>query len=157
MHPPVTLRSSPRRGQGYGRPGPEAGFSLMEAIAATVIAVLAAMGLAYSFGIGRTNINRYEAARIAEATAQSRMEWLGDLWRTQAHSESLFVGVHPATANPLLYHGRAIGVEYWRVDPGPAGLPLNAGGGLLRITAVATWTMGALTDSIAYSRLIRQP
>ena len=46
--------------------GSESGFSLMEAIVATAIAVIAVLGLAYSFGQGRAMIGRYEISRAAQ-------------------------------------------------------------------------------------------
>src|SRR2546426_12733052 len=38
----------------------EQGFSLIEAVVATVIAALAVVGLAHTFGLGRAFINRFE-------------------------------------------------------------------------------------------------
>ena len=43
------------------------GFSLIEVLVALVIAVIAILGLAHTFGAGRGLINRYDTAREALA------------------------------------------------------------------------------------------
>lgn len=126
----------------------------MEAIVATVIAVIAALGLAYSFGIGRSNINRFEVARSADALAQSRMEALGVLAEGRPTSDSLHVGVHPATPNPFSYHGHVIGQETWRVEAAPLTVPAAIRANMVRVTASVAWTMGGLSDSVTYTRLV---
>ncbi len=129
------------------------GFSLMEAIVATVIAVLAAIGLAYTFGIGRGNINRFEAARLADARAQGRMEFLNVLMESQPASESLLVGVHPATPVPFYYHGLQVGTEYWRVDAAPDSVPAAVRGQMSLLTVEVAWSLGGLRDTARYSRV----
>src|SRR5437667_6718534 len=54
----------------------ERGFSLVEALTAATISVIAVMGLAYSFGVGRGLVDRYEVARAALGEAQSQLEAL---------------------------------------------------------------------------------
>src|SRR5437762_12387732 len=54
----------------------ERGFSLMEALTGATITVIAVLGLAYSFGVGRGLVNRYEVARAALGEAQSELEAL---------------------------------------------------------------------------------
>ena len=148
---------SPPRHRSRAGDGDVKGFSLLEAIVATVITVIAALGLAYTFGIGRSNINRFEVARIADAMAQSRIEFLGALALASPTSDSLELGLHPATPSPFLYHGNTVGIEYWRVDAAPTTLPLNIGGSLSRVTAIVSWTMGGLADSVTYTRLVPKP
>ena len=133
------------------------GFSLMEAIVATVIAVIAALGLAYTFGIGRANINRFEAAREADAIAQSTMENLSLLADASPASESLAVGSHPDSPPTFSYQGHAIGSEYWHVDRAPVTVPYPIRGKLFRVTTVVTWTMGGFPDSVTYNRLMSRP
>lgn len=55
----------------------ERGFSLIEVILATVIAVIAILGLAHSFASGRALVERYSVARAALGLAQQRLELLG--------------------------------------------------------------------------------
>lgn len=126
----------------------------MEAIVATVIAVIAALGLAYSFGIGRSNINRFEVARSADALAQSRMEALGVLAEGHPTSDSLHVGAHPSTPNTFAYHGRVIGQEYWRVEPAPLTVPAPIRANMVRVTTTVSWTLGGFADSVGYTRLV---
>ena len=54
----------------------ERGFSLMEALTGATVSVIAVLGLAYSFGVGRGLVNRYEVARAALGEAQSELEAL---------------------------------------------------------------------------------
>jgi len=55
----------------------ERGFSLAEALTGATISVIAVMGLAYSFGVGRGLVNRYEVARAARkpASRSPRCPW----------------------------------------------------------------------------------
>jgi hypothetical protein len=131
------------------------GFSLMEAIVATVIAVLAAIGLAYSFGVGRGNINRLEVARVADGRAQARMEFLGVLAQTRPGlGDSLTqVGVHPNPVLPFIANGDTIGSEYWRVDPAPASVPLSVRGNLTLVTVEVAYVLGGVADTARYGRI----
>lgn len=129
----------------------------MEAIVATVIAVIAALGLAYTFGIGRSNINRFELARSADAIAQSRMESLNLLLDTSPGSDSLAVGTHPNVPNVFAYHGAPLGVEYWRVDAAPVAVPSAIRGRMVALTTIVRWTWGGFDDSIAYTRVVDRP
>jgi hypothetical protein len=131
------------------------GFSLLEAIAATVIAVLAAIGLAYTFGIGRGNINRLEVARAAEGRAQARMEFLTVLAQTRPGlGDSLTqIGTHPSTAIPFDVAGQVVGSEYWRVEAAPPSIPANIRGNMTLVTVEVAYTLGGLADTSRYSRL----
>ena len=64
----------------------------MEVVVATVVAVVAVLALAYTFGTGRGLVNRYEAARVALAAAQRRMESLS---AGPVTSAELQMGPHP--------------------------------------------------------------
>ena len=48
----------------------------MEALTAATISVIAVLGLAYSFGVGRGMVNRYEVAHAALGEAQAQLEAL---------------------------------------------------------------------------------
>jgi type II secretory pathway pseudopilin PulG len=130
----------------------ERGFSLMEALVATVITVIAVIGLAHTFGMGRGFIDRFEVARSALAAAESRMEFLSAL---RSWSPELMIGDHPAIPNPFVFGNpaRTIGTETWRVewfdDPVTPGTIQD----LKRVTVVVRWTMAATADSVTFTRL----
>ena len=129
------------------------GFSLMEAVVATVIAVLAAIGLAYSFGIGRGNVNRFEAARMADSRAQGRMEYLSSVLASDPHSADLVAGTHPDTPIPFEVHGDLLGWEYWRVDTVPEAAPSTIRGQMALLTVEVAWQMAGTPDTARYQRL----
>lgn len=127
----------------------ERGFSLIEAITGTVIAILAVMGLAYSFGVGRGLIYRYEIARAATGVAQGRMEALSVVSLT---SPDLAFGTHPPL--PFAVSGAPAGTEYWTVtaydDPAVAGAT-----DMKLVTVVVRWSSDAGSDSVAFTRLFQ--
>lgn len=145
---------SPRPFPGRGAPlGAERGFSLIEVIVATVIAALAVIGLAHTFGLGRTFIQRFEVARVALGEVQLRLETLA----TRPSSDpDLAPGYHGPL--PFVVHGVTVGEEGWNVvwvddpadgtgaaDPDPHDLK--------RVTVTVTWTVGAVGDSLQLSRV----
>jgi hypothetical protein len=85
------------------------GFSLMEAVVATAIAVIAVLGLAHSFGMGRALIVRYELGRAALGVATRRMEAL-------AARSPLTLPAPSADSVAFVYKGNAIGMESWTVQ-----------------------------------------
>src|SRR5262245_9327375 len=131
----------------------ERGFSLMEALTGATISVIAVLGLAYSFGVGRGLVNRYEVARAALGEAQSQLEGLQLVHAANRSDPTLAFGyVSPST--PFLYEGSALGDSYWRVDPyNEPNLPGNAN--LKRVLVVVRWTRNAQTDSVTLVRLWR--
>lgn len=125
------------------------GLSLVEAIVGIVISIIAISSLAYSFGIGRSFIYRFDVSRRAMGVAQARMEHLGTMRLT---SDSLDFGTHPSTTVPFLYNGTAIGAESWTVETPPPATP--AANSLKLVTVRVTWTQTGSADSITYARLI---
>jgi hypothetical protein len=135
----------------------ERGFSLMEAIVATVIAVIAVLGLAYSFGQGRAMISRFQIARAALAAAQERMEILSV---TPATDSTLALG--PGNSPGL--HGRVFmigsqpsGVVQWSVtafdDPVDGLAPLDPSPlDLKQVTVTAQWTIGFNPGNVTLTR-----
>jgi hypothetical protein len=126
----------------------ERGFSLMEALTAATIAVVAVMGLAYSFGLGRGLVDRFETARAALGEAQSQIEALTLLPPSDA---TLAVGyVSPQT--PFRYDGVTLGTENWRVvgydDPF-----LSGAVDLKRVIVTVRWQQNTQTDSLSLERL----
>lgn len=128
------------------RPRTDRGFALTEVIVSAMIAVIAVLGLAYSFSIGRVQIDRFEVARAALAVAQQRMELLSV---KPGSASDLNIGQHAGSA--FVYDGAA-GGESWRVDwfddPGTTGTQ-----DLKRVTVRVAWTQGALSDTVQLSRL----
>jgi len=125
----------------------ENGFTLVEAMVAAVIAVLAAVGLAYSFGLGRSFINRFEVGRAALGVAQQRLEVLHTLPASAPEFDT------DSTHYRSFYHGGSpAGLESWEVtwynDP-----TTTRANDLKLVTVTVSWRIGALADSISLSRL----
>jgi hypothetical protein len=129
----------------------QAGFSLMEAMAATVIAVVAVLGLAYAFSIGRAFINSFEYRRVADAQAQGCMEWLGTL---RVNDPNLTLGTHGP--RPFVVNGRTLGTLQWRTSAA-TDTPVNVTTLLRQLTVTVRWRDGAFTDSVGYTRLVDAP
>lgn len=113
----------------------ERGVGLMEVVVATVIAVIAILALAYSFGMGRGLVNQYEVARIALAAAQRRMETLSTLPATSADFQ---IGV-PHTAE-VKVDELTVARESWTVvayDDRADGL--NGDLDLKQVTVTVSW------------------
>ena len=126
----------------------ERGFSLMEALTGATISVIAVLGLAYSFGVGRGLVNRYEVARAALGEAQSQLEALQLVSR--ADPTLAFGYVSPPT--PFRYEGAALGTSSWRVLPyDEPSLPGTRN--LKRVVVTVRWTSSAQSDSVSLERL----
>jgi type II secretory pathway pseudopilin PulG len=124
----------------------------MEVVVATVIAVIAVVALAYSFGAGRGLVNQYEVARIALAAAQRRMETLSSLPGTAA---DLQLGSHPLSGtDPVQVDGHTLARESWTVtaedDPADG---LHGDLDLKHVTVTVTWGRGSPSETIALTRL----
>jgi len=122
----------------------------MEAIIATVISVLAVLGLAYSFGLGRGFINRYEAARGADALASACMDSLGT-----AGADLHLGGPRPSPPIPVDYHGLTIGSASWVVSAPAGGTP--GANKLVEVVVTARWSLAGVADSVQYTRLFPAP
>lgn len=130
------------------------GFSLIEALTATVIAVIAVLGLAYTFGVGSGQVNRYAVARAALGAAESRMERLLHLEDTEPSSDSLAMNYSSATT-PFLHKGDAIGSLWWHVDPyDNPDLPDNPD--MRRLVVCVRWNT-SVPDSVQFSQLLPLP
>ena len=137
--------------EGAGQPR-ERGFSLIEAIVATLIATIAVIGLAYTFGLGRSFIDRFEVSRAALAAAQARMEALvaappGSLdLTTGAHNEDFAVD------------GLVFGQIHWDVgfrdDPADGLSPGDTNPRDLKlITVEVSYRQGTAADTLRLSKL----
>lgn len=126
----------------------ERGFSLMEALTAATIAVVAVLGLAHSFGVGRALVDRYEVARAALGEAQSQLEALTLL----APSDPALAVGYSSPPTPFRYEGATLGSSSWRVfaydEPSLTG-PSN----LRSVEMVVRWQQAGHPDSVALKRL----
>jgi hypothetical protein len=124
------------------------GFSLMEALTAATISVVAVLGLAHSFGVGRALVNRYEVARAALGEAQSQLE---ALTLVAPADPTLAIG-YTSPATPFRYEGATLGSSSWRVvaydEPNLTG-PSN----LRRVVMVVRWQQESRMDSVTLERL----
>ena len=138
-----------------GRPRrPEQGFSLIEALIATVIAVLAVVGLAYTFSVGRGQVNRYEVARAALGEAETQMERLLLIADTAPSFDSLAVGFRSPTF-PFAYRAATLGTVWWHVDPyDDPNLPDNPD--LRRLVVCVRWNT-VIPDSVQLQQLLPLP
>ena len=125
----------------------------MEVVVATVIAVIAVVALAYSFGNGRGLVNRFEIARMALAAAQRRIEMLS---AGPIVSPDLTLGRHPASGTlPVQVDGHVVVWEYWQVDAydDPANGTAAGSMDLKRVTVKVSWSQTEPADTMSLVRL----
>jgi len=135
----------------------ERGFSLMEAIVATVIAIIAILGLAYSFGQGRAMIGRFDTARSALAAAQGEMDLLA---ATLPNDSTLAIGPGNSTglhARDFVLAGQVVGAIRWSVTP--VDDPADGVGAadpnpfdLKQVVVTVLWTTGFNPGSVSLTR-----
>jgi prepilin-type N-terminal cleavage/methylation domain-containing protein len=135
------------------------GFSLIEVMAAALITVIAVLGLAYTFGVGRGLIDRYAVARGALAAAEERLERLTILSIRQPWHAELAVGPPDHGPFPRQLNGSPRGSESWavswvddRVDgTWPADSDTHD---YKRATVVIQWVHDGVQDHITLSRIL---
>ena len=124
------------------------GFSLMEALTGATISVIAVLGLAHTFGMGRALVDRYEVARVALSEAESQLE---ALTLRPTSDPTLAIG-YASPQTPFLYQGATLGSQNWRViaydEPHLAG-----SNDLKRVIMTVRWQQGSRTDSLSLDRL----
>lgn len=128
-----------------------------------VIAIVAVLGLAHSFGAGRALVDRYSTARAALAHAQGRLDSLAIL-ATPTHdpnSGDLTPGTHNvATPLPI---GKTIGSQWWVVAWVDDPVDGVAGGGdsnpqdYKRVTYYVAWDHGGIRDTVILTRTLFAP
>lgn len=137
-------------------PPAQGGFTLIEAIVATVIAVFAVIALAFTFSAGRGLVDRYAKARSGLAVAEQRMERLSILGFKDPGNSELTPGVHGPF--PRMLDGNGTGIEQWTVtwvnDPAD-----NAGGDAnpndyKQVVVEVRWISGSVQDKVQLSRVI---
>jgi hypothetical protein len=114
---------------------------------ALVIAVLAVMGMAQTFGTGRALINRFEVSRAALAATQERLEY----FKTLPSNAPEFSTTTPHSI-PFMHRGTPVGTVRWTVgwydDPATSSTR-----DLLKVTVTTQWTEASLSDSMSLTRL----
>jgi len=126
----------------------------MEVIIASIVATVAVLGLAYTFGMGRSFIDRFEIARLALSTAQARMEQLAV---TPSSDASLALGSHPVSPLPFAWQGQTIGSEDWVVttfDDPATGVVTDD---MRKVTVRIIWRVGGLHDTVSVYQLLPKP
>lgn len=144
--PPLAARAD-RSGRPCLR---ERGFSLIEALIATIIAVLAVLGLAYTFSVGRGQVGRYEVARAALGEAESQMERLLRLDHVSPTVDSLALGHNYSF--PFTYRAATLGTVGWHVDPYDDPYIPNSPN-LRRLVVVVHWNI-VVPDSVRFDQLL---
>lgn len=128
----------------------ERGLGLVEVIVATVIATLAVLALAYSFGTGRALVDRYALARVALAAGQRRLETLATLPVTAP--ELALDSHHEAEVR---VDGRTVAREAWDVkgwdDPADGSSPGDVD--LRQVTVTVRWGAGGGAETVVLHRL----
>jgi len=128
----------------------------MEVIVATVIATFAVIGLAYTFGMGRGFIDRFEVGRAALAEAQGRMEMIASRPASDTLCTILPTGQYHRSYFEV--DGRTLGTELWTVswknDPADD-VPSDPNQHDLReATVTVRFEHGEMPDSIRLTRLL---
>jgi hypothetical protein len=130
----------------------------MEVVVASVIAVIAVLGLAHSFAAGRSLIDRYENARDALGIVQRRLERLASL--PPQHAE-LTIGSH--SGGTVQLNDAVTGTEDWNVqwvdDPvdGTGAGDLTGPNDYKQATVIVAWTQAGVTDAVQLSRIFLVP
>ena len=120
----------------------------MEALTAATVAVIAVLGLAHSFGVGRGLVDRYEVARAALGEAQSQLEALTLL----SSNDPVLAFGYVAPLTPFRYEGVTRGSQNWRVVPyDEPNLPGNSN--LKRVLMTVRWQQNSRQDSLTLERL----
>jgi type II secretory pathway pseudopilin PulG len=136
-----------------------AGFSLIEVMVAGVVAVIAVLGLAYSFSTGRGMIDRYATARDALEAAQSKLDFLAMEAVKDPATADLNVGNHGPY--PRALNGNLTGRVSWSVvwvddlvDNFPPDQDPND---YKRAVVTVSWKQGSLPEQVSISRSFLGP
>ena len=126
----------------------------MEVVVATVIATIAVVGLAYTFGLGRGFINQYEIGRAAAAAAEGRIELIA----SRPASDTL-VTIGPQHMSYFMVAGAPCGTERWVVrwvdDPvDGSGLADPNPNDLRQAVVTVVFQHVSLVDSVQAARLL---
>jgi hypothetical protein len=120
-------------------------------MAAMLITVVAIMGLAHTFGLGTSFIDRYATARAALARANGQLENV----RGQVKSGAGLANAD-SSSSILLAPGQA-GMLHTVIEGQDD--PADGTGGAadyFRVTASVSWTQAGMTDSVQVATLMLQ-
>lgn len=127
------------------------GIGLSEVLAGTIVATLAVVGLAYSFGVGRGLIDRYAVARQALGRAQLVVDSLVTVPRTSLTDANQPFWIRNSDAPA----GTTAWTIVWVDDPadGLGGTDPDRND-LRRITVTVSWSLGGASDQLSLSRMV---
>lgn len=148
-----------RGAAGLGACAAQRGFSLIEVMVAAVVAVIAVLGLAYSFSAGRGLIDRYATARDALQAAQRRLDILAMEAARDPAVADLDAGSHGPV--PRTLNRNQTGLETWTVawvdDPVDNATGDTDPNDYKRVTVEIAWRQGGLLDQVRLSRTFLGP
>ena len=125
---------------------------MFEVIAGTLIASIAVLGLAYSFGVGRGLIDRYEVARLALGRAELLADSLGSRNPTTLTdgSEPFWIDEVPAGTSTWVVTpvDDPIDGTINSVPPDPNPVDMK------RIHVEVSWRIGPFPDSLGLDRMV---
>jgi prepilin-type N-terminal cleavage/methylation domain-containing protein len=133
-------------------PGPAAGFSLVEMMAAMVISVIAIMGIAHTFTLGTGFIDRYATARAALARANGQLEHV----RAQVKDGAQLANADTSSTillSPGLDASLRTLIEGVDDDADGTGGATD----YYRVTASVSWSQAGMTDSLHLVTVMLQP
>jgi len=122
---------------------------MFEVIAGTVIATLAVVGLAYSFGVGRGLIDRYEIARRAMGRARLLVDSLSTvtpLSLADGNQPFWVDGIQAGTSSWTMTNVDDPADQSGAADPNPVDEK--------RILVRVGWGLGGSDDTLSLSRLV---
>jgi hypothetical protein len=125
------------------------GIGLFEVIAGTLIATIAVIGLAYSFGVGRGLIDRYQVARAALGEVQHRMDSLTTV-RPVDLRDTVFTD--PFDLGTTI--GSTTTTITWADDPADGLYPTDTDSfDVKRATVDVSWTLAGMSDHLRLERV----
>ena len=124
-------------------------------MAATVIATIAIVGLAYTFGLGRGFIDHFEIDRAAAAAAQGQLERIASV----PSNDSLVTPMDRLHMSYFIVGGAIRGTQRWVVrwmdDPADSLSPEDGDPSDLRMaTVTVVFPQGSAQDSVVLSRVL---
>jgi len=145
----------------YTKWSDQRGFTLIETMTASIIAVIAVLGLAFTFSVGRGMVDRFASARDGLAAAEETMERLSILGlRSPTHPDLEALSppgkLHGPFPRPL--NGNPTGKVQWTVtwvdDSANNGTGFSTTKDYKLVTVEVLWVSGTVQDRIQLSRII---
>lgn len=126
------------------------GLGIAEVIASTLIAALAVIGLAYSLGVGRGLIDRYQYARNALGQVSGVLDSLTTL--------NIPLATPSLVSRDFIVNGAKVGtltcITEWADDPADGTYPIDPDtNDVKRVVVRAEWDRNGVHDEVALERL----